>query len=137
MARALRFDGAAEEREEPYDVAPCETCGSLLHHTAFCRHRDDLAFGTRTPSHNGEYAGPAKVTVLPPGWSHLDSATRGRQKTVLPGQVWANPTGTRYVVRHIVGHVVHLAGMKRGHNAHVSLASMLTKWFYLREAARG
>jgi hypothetical protein len=146
MARQLRFEensaGRNSHRPVPLErtglrstLGVCETCGSRLHATASCRHRDDIAFGTVTASQNGEYRGPLKVRIIPPGWSYAEAAAVIEHREIKPQQTWRHPLGRRYLVIRVVGGMVHLA--RKSHVIRTTEAKLRAAWTFYGEARDG
>jgi hypothetical protein len=146
MARQLRFEegtaGRNGHRPVPLkrtglrsSLGICETCGSRLHGTASCRHRDDIAFGTVTPSQNGEYRGPLKVRIIPPGWSYAEAATMVDHREIKPQQTWQHPLGRRYIVIRVADGAVHLRSKR--HLIKTTETKLRAAWTFHSEAHDG
>jgi hypothetical protein len=146
MARQLRFEegtaGRNSHRPVPLErtglrstLGVCETCGSRLHGTASCRHRDDIAFGTVTASHNGEYRGPLKVRLIPPGWSYAEATAIVDRREIRPGQIWQHPLGRRYLVIRVADCSVHLRSKR--HLIKTTETKLRAAWTFHSEAHDG
>ena len=144
MARALTLRGGRRlfeyyrgEREPACRVA-CENCGSLLHSTPRCTGRDDMVMGTTVPSANGEYRGPLKVRVLPPGASFMDRYARLPLAEIKVGQFWANADGRIHVLERVRGRSLFLYPHRsRGMVVRITRSTLLRDWRCVKEAPRG